>query len=599
MLKRTEKDEGGNNMKNYTKFLLILVLGIFVVTLPGCHSSSDDETAKTQIATVERGNLTLDITAAGNLALSTVQDLTFDLFYAKGTVGEVKVAVGDRVTKGETIASLDPTEWNDEILALEDALSTAQRNAITKQRALATAQRDVATMARQVSAKEAAVITAERLVTAKELAVQQAEIDVESANNTLYKITIIKEIQDNIDTLNFVIQYAQLGVEGFFGQPVNYTYWTTILAQAKAELIQAQQDMEDVLTGSSSLTSADVALQVAQAQLQIKLKQMALEDAKIAVEDAKTAVDDAIMEVSDAKEDLTFAQQDADNAQLDLDITNQKTADAQDSLDEAKAASPEIIAPFDGFITKVNVAGGDEVLNGTVVAQIADPNKFEADILVSEMDIPQVKVGSEATITLDAISGIILTANVTRIAPTATIQSGVVNYSVKVEVQSIRPVLLSQSANVTQQQVEESTNNGLPEDFTLPEGFTPPEDFESPFSSTDSPTTSQTITLTNEDFQLREGMTVTVSIIIASRTNVLLIPNGALTTEGTQSYVQVVSASGIIEKRAVKTGLSDWQYTEITDGLTEGEQIIVPLSTAATTTSTSSQGNIMFFGGRP
>jgi multidrug efflux pump subunit AcrA (membrane-fusion protein) len=95
-------------------------------------------------------------------------------------------------------------------------------------------------------------------------------------------------------------------------------------------------------------------------------------------------------------------------------------------------------------------------------------------------------------------------------------------------------------------------------------------------------------------------MTVTVNIIVASRTNVLLVPNGAVTTEGTQSYVQVISASGAIEKRAVKTGLSDWQYTEITDGLKEGEQVNVALNTASsTTTTTQRQGNMMFFGGRP
>jgi multidrug efflux pump subunit AcrA (membrane-fusion protein) len=319
---------------------------------------------------------------------------------------------------------------------------------------------------------------------------------------------------------------------------------------------------------------------------------------------------------------LTLSQGNLDDAEKALDV-------AKDNLAEAQEKSPEIIAPFDGFITAVNVAGGDEVLNGTVVAQIADPDKFDADILVSEMDIPNVKLGSEATITLDAISGIILTANVTHIAPTATIQSGVVNYNVKVEVQSIRPAFTSQnvtqiaatdnattqlpsrlqaavdSDRITQQQAEDFIKNGLPEGFTPGQGFassgnfTPPEGFTFPAAS-GSQAKSQITTLSNADFQLRQGMTVTVNIIVASRTNVLLVPNGAVTTEGTQSYVQVISASGAIEKRAVKTGLSDWQYTEITDGLKEGEQVNVALNTASsTTTTTQRQGNMMFFGGRP
>ena len=76
-------------------------------------------------------------------------------------------------------------------------------------------------------------------------------------------------------------------------------------------------------------------------------------------------------------------------------------------------------------------------------------------------------------------------------------------------------------------------------------------------------------------------MTVTVSVITSSRTNVIVVPNGAITTQGNQSYVQVISASGALEKRAVQTGLSDLQNTEITSGLTEGEKISIPLGTTS------------------
>ena len=58
-------------------------------------------------------------------------------------------------------------------------------------------------------------------------------------------------------------------------------------------------------------------------------------------------------------------------------------------------------------------------------------------------------------------------------------------------------------------------------------------------------------------------------------TNVLLVPNGAITTEGGQSYVQVVSSTGAIEKRAITTGITDYVNTEVTEGLSEGEQVVV------------------------
>jgi len=157
------------------------------------------------------------------------------------------------------------------------------------------------------------------------------------------------------------------------------------------------------------------------------------------------------------------------------------------------------------------------------------------------------------------------------------------------------------SGRMTQEQAEEIMKKGPPTDLALPEGFTPPEDFTFPegmefpaFSG--SQAKSQISSTTSQDFQLREGLTVTVSIIVASRTNVLLVPNAAVTKEGLQSYVQVVSDSGAAEKRAVKTDISDWQYTEITDGLTEGEQVIVPLTTTSSTSSSNRPGGMGFFG---
>ena len=99
-----------------------------------------------------------------------------------------------------------------------------------------------------------------------------------------------------------------------------------------------------------------------------------------------------------------------------------------------------------------------------------------------------------------------------------------------------------------------------------------------------------------EDFQLREGLTVTVMILVDERTDVLLVPNSAITRRGSQNYVQVVSADGTFEERAIQIGIADWQYTEVTEGLSEGEEVVVPQGTTATTTQQGPQGGIMIPG---
>ena len=93
-------------------------------------------------------------------------------------------------------------------------------------------------------------------------------------------------------------------------------------------------------------------------------------------------------------------------------------------------------------------------------------------------------------------------------------------------------------------------------------------------------------TMAMEGFQLREGLTVTVSIIVDERNDVLLVPNPAITTQGMQTFVQVIAADGTLEQRTIQTGISDYQFTEVTEGLSEGEQIIVPQGTTATTPTT-------------
>jgi multidrug efflux pump subunit AcrA (membrane-fusion protein) len=80
-----------------------------------------------------------------------------------------------------------------------------------------------------------------------------------------------------------------------------------------------------------------------------------------------------------------------------------------------------------------------------------------------------------------------------------------------------------------------------------------------------------------------------VSIIVDQRTDVVLVPNGAITSRGGKSYVQVVAADGTTAERTITTGINDWQYTEVTDGLSEGENVVVPQGTTTTSTTSTSQ----------
>jgi hypothetical protein len=80
-------------------------------------------------------------------------------------------------------------------------------------------------------------------------------------------------------------------------------------------------------------------------------------------------------------------------------------------------------------------------------------------------------------------------------------------------------------------------------------------------------------TIMPQDFQLREGLTVNVSILVAERKDVLLVPNYAVIREDGGTYVQVLK-DGVVKRRWISIGMSDWHYTEITGGLSEGESLL-------------------------
>lgn len=72
------------------------------------------------------------------------------------------------------------------------------------------------------------------------------------------------------------------------------------------------------------------------------------------------------------------------------------------------------------------------------------------------------------------------------------------------------------------------------------------------------------------------GVGVDVVMVGEVREDVLLVPNAALTTFDEQAYVRVIDADNTVEEIFVQTGVTDGVYTEILDGLTEGQQLRLP-----------------------
>jgi len=467
--------------------LVLIALILCIIVIPPISCSEKTETIPgSQLVTVQRGDLTVDITASGNLDYSDYKDLAFQISGASTqqplTVAEVNVQAGDSVAEGQVLVKADT-------VYLEQAITTAERAAKTSEIALEKAKDSWRSITYPYT-------------------VRTFTIDVPAA------ISFTSDAQRKLDEAVEIMQKVVLQHEqADWGQ---YGVVLGNIEQALDNLTQAKANLK-------RWSGPDVFGTPEGTQLNSDNTSVSYTQGIVPMASYWT---------------LRSAQQSMDAAQVALDTANDNLNQARDNLKKSV-----IVAPFAGFVTIVNVKGGDTVQRGVVAVRLVDPNKFEAAVMVSEMDIFQVKVGGDATVQIDAMPAVVLPAKVTFISPTATITSGVVNYQVKVEVQPLETVMRGQQGQMP---------------TMLPEGF-----------------------------QLREGLTATVNIIVQQKTNVLLVPNGAITSQGEKTYVQVMSAGGVAEKREITTGISNWQYTEVTKGLGEGERVVVPEGTTTTTSTTS------------
>jgi HlyD family secretion protein len=334
-------------------------------------------------------------------------------------------------------------------------------------------------------------------------------------------------------------------------------------AQAQLRQLQASPNASDLAAAQAALTSAQAAYQ----QLLKGADADQLAAARAAVEQAKVVLDQA-QQAYDKIKDMPNAGMMPQSMQLQQATINYETAQAQyrvttrganqaqlaasqaqiaqaqaaldrlkrgatqEQLEIAQAAveqaqlaveqaqrrleNARLTAPWAGVVTAVNIVEGTLAQPALPALQLADISQFHINVQVDEVDIASIAEGQPVTIELDALPDQPLTGHVSALAPSATAgTSGVIVYQVTIL-----------------------------------------------FDPTDAP--------------LRAGMSATATITSNSRQDALLVPNRAILLErGTsKTYVERL-VNGQPQKVEVRLGLRDEQQSEIRDGLTEGDQVVI------------------------
>lgn len=217
----------------------------------------------------------------------------------------------------------------------------------------------------------------------------------------------------------------------------------------------------------------------------------------------------------------------------ELEIKNKQLTvqQKQNVLIEAQQSYADyfIRAPFSGTVVQTDIAKGDTVSSGTLILTLMSQQKI-AEITLNEIDAAQVKVGQKATLEFDALNELSISGEVVEIDALGTVSQGVVSYGVKIA-------------------------------FDV------------------------------QDDRIKPGMSVSASIIIQSKSDVLLAPISAVKTVGENTFVEIL-VDGQAQKQAATIGLSNDTFIEIIDGLSKGDQVITQtINTNDNTNQTVSNQN--------
>lgn len=212
-------------------------------------------------------------------------------------------------------------------------------------------------------------------------------------------------------------------------------------------------------------------------------------------------------------------QIDAQRAAVAQATANIKTQESQISsaaatvqLYAAQLAKFSLRSPIDGTVTFLDIQRGELASPNTTVATVIAPNALEIEAQIPEVDVSKLAVGNEVTITFDAIGNNSFNGNVSFIDPAETIIDGVVNYKIKISLQT-------------------------------------------------------------EDARVKSGLTANVIIHAQKKENVLALPEFTLTEEDTGVYVQKI-VNGTAQKTKVTMGMRGSNgIVEIVDGLAENDLV--------------------------
>jgi len=296
------------------------------------------------------------------------------------------------------------------------------------------------------------------------------------------------------------------------------------LAQARANLLSAETDLQNAKAGGAPEQVAQLKGDLKSARMQVANLENSVKQLKdLVAEQAATQ-----QELIQTQENLTKAQgtlQTLEAKQRDLaQRTTQSVEGAQFRVSQAqnlvqslesKVDSATVVSPLDGTLYSLPVKVGDFVQTGQLLAEMADLRKVRVRAFVDEPDLGSLAIGQDVEVTWDGKPGKVWTGETEQL-PKEVVAQGMRN---------VGDVLCS---------------------------------------------------IDNNERDLLPNTNVDVRILVREQRDVLAVPRAAVNEEGTQHYVFLVQGDRVL-RRNITVGIASSSMYQVVAGLSSGDTVAEPV----------------------
>lgn len=583
----------------------------------------DDGTGKLLTDTVKRGDLVESVSASGSVTAQTGAQVKIGS-QVTGRIKRLYADVGSRVKAGDIIAVLDLPDVEAQLHQAEANLAAArtrllqQQSGVGMQRtqtsgAVLQAQADLNSARAQLQSSRAAA----------NLQTAQTPNDIKRANSAV--ATAVAALATANSNLRQVQASSSLQVANAQEQ-VNQAQATA--KNTAVNLKRNQTLLQQGFVAASVVDSAQAADAVAQSQVQAATQNVNLVKEKVAadLQSARDQVAQAQEGVNSARAALVSAQAgtyqdkarlaDVENArarvrqaeaalrtaqgnttqdvlkQQDVQEAQEAVRQAQAQVDYNRAQLDKTIirSPISGTVLQLASQQGETLaagLSAPTLIIVADLNRLQVDAFVDETDIGKIRVGQEADITVDAFPKRVFKGHVAKVASGSTIQQGVITYDVTVALEGVRRQDTSAGPGAGGRRGGKGgagrPGGGAGRGPALEAGSgrgpagagggdgRPAGEAGSGGGDGGRPAG-------NPMQMLKPDMTASVTIQTGVRTNVLLVPSEAVKVGKRGTTVTLLTkqdGKDVPTPTKVKTGGSDGTFTEIREGVKEGDKVVL------------------------